>query len=132
VFVSRERHGAGVEARARELLRALRTQRVDPDEAPARGDPFLLGAHVPLRRAPELAHQLGRSFAEAVAALGLRGWSEPVESTYGLHLIWVHERRAEALPGFEEVRAQVEDAWREETGDESLRNALAALRAGRG
>jgi len=132
VFVSRERRGADAEAHARELLTALRAERVDPDDAPARGDPFLLAARVPLRRAPDLAHQLGRGFADAVTALAPGAWSEPVESSYGLHLVWVHERRAAAFPRFEEVRAQVEDVWREETGDEGLRRALAALRAGEG
>jgi len=130
VFVSRERRGAGADAHARELLTALREERVDPGDAPARGDTFLLGAQVPLRSQPALASQLGRGFADVVTALAPGAWSEPVESSYGLHLVWVLERRDEAFPPFEEVRAQVEDAWREEIGDESLHNALAALRHG--
>ena len=132
VFVSRERRGAGAEAHARELLEALRAERVDPHDAPARGDPFLLAARVPLRSAPDLAHQLGRGFADAVTAFVPGAWSEPVESSYGLHLVWVHERRAAAFPRFEEVRVQVEDAWREQAGDAAVRRTLAELRAGAG
>ena len=130
-FVSRERHGAGAEAAARELLAALRAERVDPGSAPARGDPFLLAGQVPLRRLPDLAHQFGRAFAEAVATAAPHAWSEPIESSYGLHLVWVHEQRAEAVPLLDEVRAQVVDAWREEAGNAGLENALVALRAGR-
>ena len=130
VFVSRERHGAGAEAAARELRTALRTERVDPGHAPARGDPFLLGGQIPLRRLPDLARQFGRAFAEAVATVPPETWFDPIESSYGLHLVWVHEQRAEAVPPFDEVRAQVMDAWREETGNAGLETALAALRAG--
>lgn len=131
VFVSRERHGAGAEAAARELLTALRAEGADPGSAPARGDPFLLGGQVPLRRLPDLAHQLGRAFAEAVTNVPPEAWSGPIESSYGLHLVWVHEQRAEFVPRLHEVHAQVMDAWREETGDAGLETALAVLRAGR-
>jgi hypothetical protein len=128
VFVSREHHGAGAEARARDLLEGLRTDRIDPADAPGRGDPFLLGARVPLRSAPDLAHQLGRAFADAVTALEPGGWSGPIGSSYGLHLVWVHEQRAAAQLPFEQVRAQVADAWFELHGDERLRDAIVSLR----
>jgi hypothetical protein len=127
-FVSRERHGASAEARARDLLEALRTDRIEPADAPRRGDPFLLGAHVPLRSAPDLAHQFGRAFADAVTALAPGQWSGPIASSYGFHLVWVREQRAEAQRPFEQVRAQVADAWFELHGDERLRDAIVSLR----
>lgn len=128
VFVSRQRHGIETEARARAVSTALRAQAVGPEAAPARGDPFALGARVPLRRAPDLASAFGAGFAAAVLAVEPGAWSEPIPSSYGLHLVWVHERRAGGLAPFEAVRPQVEDAWREARGDAALRVELARLR----
>jgi hypothetical protein len=129
VFVSRARHGPNIESVAQARLASLRSERVDPAAASARGDPFLLNAVVPLRRLPELVRQLGAGFAEAVAASPRGAWSGPIASSYGLHLVWVHERRAARIAPFEEVRVQVEDAWREERGEEALRDALVGLQA---
>jgi len=129
VFVSRARHGPDTESVAQARLAWLRAERIDPAAAAALGDPFLLNAVVPLRRLPDLARQLGAGFAEAVAESARGAWSGPIASSYGLHLVWVREQRTASMAPFEEVRGQVEDAWREERGDEALREALARLPA---
>ena len=131
VFFSRARRGPAAERDARAELARLRGARIGPDEAPARGDPCLLGSQLAPRSRAALARDFGPAFSEAVAALAPGTWSEPIASSYGVHLVWLRAR-AEAEPEpFEAVRARVEDALRSERSDAALRAGIAALRAGR-
>ncbi|MBX3270774.1 MAG: peptidyl-prolyl cis-trans isomerase [Sandaracinaceae bacterium] len=101
------------------------------DGAPvaALGDPFLLGARFPLRTRAELAGSFGEAFAAAVFALEGEGFSAPIESSYGVHLVRVTERRAARRPALDEVRARVRADWREEQTRAHVRAAEDALRA---
>jgi hypothetical protein len=130
VFLARDRGGDATAGRARALRARLLAEDVGPEAAPARGDPFLLGAHLPTLSRAELARQLGAAFADAAFAAPAGRWSEPVRSSYGVHLLWVHEREPPQPLSFDRVRARLEDRVRAQRGDGALRDALAALRAG--
>jgi len=132
LFFSHARRGADADSDARAALSALRAARLGPDAAAGRGDPFLLGGDLPPRSADELARGFGPRFAAAVAALEPGAWSEPIESSYGLHLVWVRARAPAEPADFERVRPQVEDVLRSERGEAALRAALRRLRAGAG
>lgn len=129
VFFSRARRGAAAEADARTALDLLRAARVGPDQGPALGDPFLLGSQLPARTGAALARDLGPRFAEAVGRLEPGAWSEPIASSYGVHLVWVRARLPARSEPFEAVRGQVEDSLRTERGDAALRAGIEALRA---
>ncbi len=126
VYVSRS------DADAEERARALRARLVEPeasvDDAIALGDPFLRGHHQALRTQREVAGIFGAAFAQRVFGLAAGEWSEPVESAYGLHLVFVHERAAERPRPLEEVRARVVAEIRARQGEDALRHALARLR----
>lgn len=64
-------------------------------------------------------------FEEAVVALEVGAISAPVETQFGWHVIKLNETRAEAVPGLEEVRAEVE----EEVRQNAVRAAIEALLA---
>jgi peptidyl-prolyl cis-trans isomerase C len=59
----------------------------------------------------------------------LETWSVPVRSGYGWHLVRVTHRTPLQLPAFEQIRAQVEAAWRDEQTQAAARRELEALRA---
>jgi peptidyl-prolyl cis-trans isomerase C len=59
----------------------------------------------------------------------LEAWSVPVRSAYGWHLVKVTHRTPSQLPAFEQIRAQVEAAWRDEHTQAAERRGLEALRA---
>jgi len=50
----------------------------------------------------------GEDFASGVLDVEPGRWSGPVESSYGLHLVWVRERVEGALPPLADVRDAVE------------------------
>ena len=98
VFVSRDRHGIDLNEAAQRVRAELTRRRLEPDdpEVASLGDPLLLARDLPPSTPSRLAARLGTSFAEAVSVLATGVWSQPLPSSYGLHLVWVHERRPAA------------------------------------
>ena len=93
VFLSRQRRGAAVSRDARRLRERILTAAWSPADARDRklGDPLLIPIELPPSTERRLASRFEPEFATAVFALEPGGWSEPVASSYGLHLVWVHE-----------------------------------------
>jgi parvulin-like peptidyl-prolyl isomerase len=107
VFLDADRRGAALESDARRLLARLQAGPITPDAAPALGDPFLPGHHPALATPRDLAKIYGPAFARAVAGLPAGRWLGPVPSTYGLHLVWIHDSVPGAPATLAEVRNQV-------------------------
>lgn len=118
------------EDRARADLASLRRDGAPPEDAGSRGDPFLLSAEQPSQTRKELADRFGGSFADDAFAAAPGEWSGPIESAYGLHLVFVHERTAERALDFEEVRGPVRHAVSAQRREDALEQALARLREG--
>lgn len=75
------------------------------------GDPFLLGHwfdKLPIR---EAKMQFGEAFAAALDSLEPGEWRGPIASSYGTHLVFVHERTAGRVPALDEVRDAVRREW---------------------
>ena len=107
VFLDADRRGAALESDARRLLARLQAEHMEPDAAPALGDPFLPGHHPALATPRDLAKIYGPAFARDVSGLPEGRWLGPVSSTYGLHLVWIHESVPGAPAALAEVRNQV-------------------------
>jgi len=124
VFISTDRHGNESPALARALRDAL-TNGADPSRL---GDPFLRGRDIALSTEQELAAIFGPGFAARVIALPSGVWSEPLPSSYGLHLVRVSSRTAGRRPDLSEVRTAVRRDWREEQRSVANRAAIERLR----
>jgi hypothetical protein len=129
VYLSRDRRGDSLEADARALLDRLIAESAGPERASELGDPFLLQHHLPLRSERELAKGFGPELARRVLAQEPGGWSGPLASSYGLHLVWVHERSPAGPLPLESVTAEVRAALLAERGEAELRARLHRLRA---
>ncbi len=99
VYVSRDRYGAGVEAEARTILASIRAGE-DPESL---GNPFLRGRRFGLRTETDYAGVFGPTFAGALAGLPVGQWSEPVASSYGVHLVRIDRREEPRVPERDEV-----------------------------
>ncbi len=131
VFLSRARRGAALQADAQRLLARLAATRTAPEAAGELGDPLPLPSHGPPRSRDELAARLGPAFAREVFGLATGAWRGPVESSYGLHLVWVHAREPARPAPLEAVRGAVREALLEERAEMLLAERLAWLRAAR-
>ncbi len=107
VFVSRDRRGDAALGDAQALLARLSA---DP-AADALGDASLLPASLPLAPLGEVARVFGAVFAEEVVKLPSGRWSGPVESGFGLHLVFVETREEGRPAALDEVRAAVRNDW---------------------
>jgi hypothetical protein len=125
VFVSAQRAGDGAAAEAA----SLRARLEDGADPAALGDPFLRGREFRLYAQSELANVFGASFAAAVMRLPDGTWSEPIRSSFGVHLVRITERRPGVAPTLSMARERVERDWREERRQALDREARERLKA---
>ena len=106
---NRDERGDSIATDVRDLLLVLAG---DPNiDASTLGDRILLEhgyADVPLR---EVASLFGQQFAAAVVDLEPGVWSGPIQSGYGVHLVFVDGRIEARLPELDEIRDQVRREW---------------------
>jgi hypothetical protein len=107
VYVSRDRRGEAADGDARRLLSQL--QALGPGAAIEElGDALMVPQEVELAPGAAVARLFGDDFAAAVLGLTPGGWTGPIESGYGLHLVLVRERVEGALPDLASIRPLVE------------------------
>jgi hypothetical protein len=128
VYLSRDRRGAHTQSDAERLLQDLREHHVAPEAAVERGDPFLGGHRLRGATPSQLVSRLGPDFAAGVAEAETGRWIGPVESAFGSHLVWIHERVESRIPAFEEIRSRVLEDWIDEASERALRAQAARLR----
>ena len=110
VYFNAERRGVDVQRDA-ERVRLQLTENPRLVENSAIGDPFPLSQNFESLSESQVANLFGKAFADQVLTLAPNIWSEPVESGYGIHLVFVRERVEGRLPTLEEVREVVEREW---------------------
>jgi peptidyl-prolyl cis-trans isomerase C len=122
-FVDAKRHGDDLPQAAQSLARAL-----------GAGDPF----HAPLtltEAVPEqLARVFGPGFRDAVLQLAEQagagaGWSSPLASPWGLHLVRIDAYAPARLEEFDEVRERVLADWRRDAVERAQASRIDAMRA---
>ena len=102
VYFDPVRHGDRIDA----VLAAARTAL--EAGATVDGDSTMLPAVLDAVPAFEVERVFGPEFAEALTALPVGGWQEPVPSGYGMHLVQLSARDGGRLPKLAEVRPAVE------------------------
>jgi hypothetical protein len=110
VFLDPKRHRESILRDAAQLLAQLNQAGANAD-APAPGDSFLLEHQFTAVPASEVAKQFGEKFAAKLNGLSPGQWQGPVESGYGVHLVFISERTEARLPALAEVRAAVRHEW---------------------
>jgi len=128
VTLSRDRRGEHLAADARRALEALRAGDGSVDPA-ALGDPLPLPAEVDSLSAGEVARLFGEGFAARLLELEPGHWEGPVESAYGLHLVFVRERVPGRIPALDEVRDAVAREWLAQRRSDARDDYYRGLRA---
>ena len=97
VFLSPEKHGKSLAHDTAQLLAQLNREGSKPDIS-ALGDPIMLDKQYDALPASEVGRLFGDKFATALGGLPLGQWQGPIESAYGVHLVFVSERLAGSVP----------------------------------
>jgi len=110
VYLSPEKHGTDLGRDAERLLATL-TRAGSGADVSRLGDPFLLEHTFDAVPEGEVAKQFGDKFAASLDTLTPGRWQGPVESGYGLHLVFVGSRTEGGTPPLEQVRDAVHREW---------------------
>ncbi len=98
IFLSRDKRGEALETDATMLLEKLRGENLAPQAAHELSDPSLYKPDQPKLTERKLASRFGQGFLDALAGAELNTWIGPVASAYGLHAVWIHERKESGPP----------------------------------
>ena len=129
IYLNRDDRGDRTRADAGELLDWLKG--MDPADVPAdAGDAFLLPLEVELSYRGQIARIFGDDFAEQVTLMEPGRWVGPIESGFGLHIVFVHERIGGSVPPLEDIRFAVENDWRSEQRRDATEKIYQKLREG--
>jgi len=129
LYFSPDRRGGRARDDAARALERIAGATMDSPDAMALGDAFMFQDYYGDRSPEDVAKTFGPGFAEAVFATTPGRWSGPVESGYGVHLVWVDALTPARLPSFDEVEPDVRTAWIEEQRAELREQAFEAMRA---
>jgi len=111
VYLNPERRGKNLARDTGQLLTQLR-QAGDKADVAELGDPFLLEHLFQSVSASEAGKLFGDKFAATLSELSPGQWQGPVESGYGVHLVFVSERTEGRVPALADVRDAVEREWK--------------------
>jgi hypothetical protein len=110
VYLNPEQHGENLARDTAQLLAQLQ-QAGDKADVSELGDSFLLEHKFQSLPSSEIVKQFGEKFATKLGELSPHQWHGPVESGYGVHLVWISERAEGRLPALAEVRDAVRREW---------------------
>jgi hypothetical protein len=110
LYLHPEKHGATLARDAAQLLAKLNQPGGDTGIA-AMGDPFILDHNFTALPASEIAKQFGEAFTAKLGGIQPGHWQGPVESGFGVHLVFISERAGSRLPALAEVRDAVRREW---------------------
>ncbi len=110
VYLSPERRGESLAQDTAQVLAQLRKAGGEADISQL-GDPFLLERAFDAVPEGEVAKLFGDKFAVRLAELTPGSWQGPVESGYGVHLVFVGDRTDGGVPALGDVRDAVYREW---------------------
>jgi len=110
IYFNASSRGAGARKDAELLLARLTAAGKDTD-ASELGDATMLPHELALSSVSEIARLFGDGFAQAVTGIQTGRWSGPVQSGYGLHLVYVSARTEGRLRPLAEVHDEVQREW---------------------
>ena len=131
VYLDPAKHGERLAQDINKLLTQLRQHGSSDLDLTSLGDTFLLEHRFEAVPTTEIAKQFGDKFAAKLADVPIGQWFGPVESGYGMHLVFVEKRTEGRLPELAEVRDAVQRDWtnarRLESNEKFFQSLLEAL-----
>jgi parvulin-like peptidyl-prolyl isomerase len=76
----------------------------------------------------ELSRKFGKSFSQKISTLTTNTWSEPIESGYGLHLVYISKKVDGELPTVDSIKNILTNKYMEDNQEKSNQNFYKMLR----
>ena len=93
------------------------------------GEAFAAGEAFTLRSVPQLQRVFGLAFAADITTMPMAQWSQPVESAYGWHSVWISAREPSTVPALAAVHDAVLADWLTAQREQARSHALQQIRA---
>jgi peptidyl-prolyl cis-trans isomerase C len=129
LYFSPDRRGQKSHDDATKAPTRIRAEREDSKAAAALADRFMFQDYYADRTPEELEKEFGAQFAAAIQKLKPGTWQGPVESGYGWHLVFIDSVIPGRIPVFEEVEADVKNAWLADQKQQAWQKAYEEMRA---
>jgi len=94
------------------------------------GDPFIKGYSFSGLTMSNLTELMGAEFSKSVGQLSIGQWSQPVESVYGWHLVWVKEKNPARVLSLAEAAHRVKRDLLKEQKAQAFDAALSEIKRG--
>ena len=124
IYLSPETHGDDIDSKAQALLSDLTSPAQDWKSL---GDPFMMKRQFKGLSLLETTRLFGADFAKDIFEVEDDKWQGPVESAFGMHLIRIDNIKPHSVPTLDEVRPDVETAWRNEVQRQANQDKLKTL-----
>jgi len=129
IYFSVDQRGQRARDAAVQTLQKLNGTTADSPLAAIAGDPFMFQAYYADRLPEQVANEFGSQFAQGLFQHKPGGWSGPMESGLGWHLVFIESVTPGRVPAFEEIDADVKVQWTADQRDAAKRKSFAAMRA---
>lgn len=129
LYFSPDRRAGHAREDAERALAKLAGQPEDSKIADSLADPFMFQDYYRDRAPDFLGKEFGPRFAVAVEKIRPNAWQGPVESGFGWHLVYVDTVIPGRVPAFEEVEADVRNAWLVDQKTKAWEKAYKEMRA---
>ena len=106
IFLNADKRAHAVENDAQQLLATLNAN-LDAIDPAATGDTFMFGYTFENQSELQISRIFGSDFTKSLANLNTNSWQGPVISGYGLHLVYITERKDAWLPPLADIRDAV-------------------------
>lgn len=129
VYINSDKRGDATLADAEKIKATLMAQGDLTAKAAALGDGFILQNYYLEKSQAEIQKLFGHGFSESLIELSPGQWHGPIQSGYGVHLVYVSSIIESPTPIFSEVQQRVAQDWSSEKGKELNEKFYASLRA---
>jgi hypothetical protein len=112
------------------VIARIKDENLSPQQARELGSPFLPGYEFTAQTPEQLGRHFGTEFVDNLLKAEPQPghWVGPVQSTYGVHCVWVEAIEPGREATLEEVRVQLQRDLEARARDAALNNSIAALR----
>jgi peptidyl-prolyl cis-trans isomerase C len=111
IYFSPDKRGNNASQDAIDTLTKLKNENISADNAKKMGDTFMLQRYYPDKTEQEILRLFGNEFSQKTFQLPADQWTGPVQSGYGLHLVYIHDRIEPKMPEWADMQDLVLQDW---------------------
>lgn len=111
IYLDPKKRGDKISDDAKKLLTKLNKIGSPESNFSAYGDTFNLQSYFLQRSKSELSMLFQGEFAKFAFLSEPNKWQGPVNSGYGMHIIYIHEKQIGITPEFEEIKDRIREDW---------------------